>query len=125
MYADPESAIAGLGISLLQQLIISSFVHDFLRFLDRNVAWFHLLEFLDTATGFIFDIVADQVKAMKLADLIQMMVQEEADELQLQEEIEIEKQLAEIKKDEEKLDDSDEEDSILSAQEIREQRALD
>merc|ERR1719330_64238 len=63
---------------------------------------------------------------MKLADMIKMMVQEEADEMQLQEEIEIEKQLAEIKEqDDQEEGDSDEEDSILSAAEIREQRALE
>merc|ERR1719190_321048 len=54
-----------------------------------------------------------------------MMVQEEADEMQLQEEIEIEKQLAEIKQEDQEAGESDEEDSILSAAEIREQRALE
>merc|ERR1711879_105073 len=91
--ADPESGVAGFIISIIQQLMLSTFVHDFLSFLDDNVAFFNLIEFLDNVVGMIFDLTADQVKAMKLADLVKMMIEEEADEIQLAEEMKIEAEL--------------------------------
>lgn len=123
---DPESAGVGFVISLVQQLITSSFVHDFLVFLEKHVAWFHLREFLTTTVEFIFDLVAEQLKSAQLADLIKMMIQEEADELQIQEELEIEQELKEKKKlkEQEGRDDEEDSDEAFSPAELARERRM-
>ena len=78
---DPESAAVGALVSIVQLLVGADWVHDFLQWIDRNIPWFKLEEFLESGFGWLYDIVVSSVAHIGIIDLVKSIVEEEADEI--------------------------------------------
>eukprot|EP00494_Astrolonche_serrata_P016249 UN16413 len=70
MLVDAGSGRTGFLLFIYSQILASSWVHQFLKYLDEKVEWFDVEEFLTQVCSVLYDILAYTIKYQELGGLI-------------------------------------------------------